>query len=123
MKCDRVWPCSSCKKRGCAAICPDGTLKGGTMSRSALVSNTSALLSRIDQLENTIKNQGGIVPPPSQPLISSAASAFNSPPPLPQHHNTDEDFAESFGALTLGKAGQARYIGPSAGSEWLQNVS
>lgn len=121
LKCDRVWPCSSCKKRGCAAICPEGTLKGGTMSRNALVSNTASLLSRIEQLENALKNVGEIVPPPTEPIISSAAYAFNSPPPLQEQSFQEEDFAESFGSLTLGISGQARYVGPSAGSEWLQN--
>ncbi|TIA85374.1 hypothetical protein E3P99_04014 [Wallemia hederae] len=121
LKCDREFPCSSCKKRGCAAICPEGTLKGGTMSRTALVSNTASLLSRIEQLETALKNVGEIVPPPTEPIISSAAYAFNSPPPLQEQTFHEEDFAESFGSLTLGISGQARYIGPSAGSEWLQN--
>ncbi|TIA79246.1 hypothetical protein E3P89_03431 [Wallemia ichthyophaga] len=121
LKCDREWPCTSCKKRGCAAICPDGTLKGGTMSRTALVSNTASLLTRIDQLESALKNAGEIVPPPTEPIISSAAYAFNSPPPLQEQTFHEEDFAESFGSLTLGISGQARYVGPSAGSEWLQN--
>lgn len=93
------------------------------MSRNALVSNTASLLSRIEQLENALKNVGEIVPPPTEPIISSAAYAFNSPPPLQEQSFQEEDFAESFGSLTLGISGQARYVGPSAGSEWLQNVS
>ena len=24
LKCDRVWPCTPCQRRGCSAICPDG---------------------------------------------------------------------------------------------------
>ncbi|TIC02166.1 FACT complex subunit SPT16 [Wallemia mellicola] len=75
----------------------------------------------IEQLENALKNVGEIVPPPTEPIISSAAYAFNSPPPLQEQSFQEEDFAESFGSLTLGISGQARYVGPSAGSEWLQN--
>lgn len=33
-QCDRVFPCQSCCKRGCAEICPDGALTGGKGSRS-----------------------------------------------------------------------------------------
>lgn len=129
LKCDRQWPCSSCKRRGCAAICPDGTMKGATMSRQALVDNTSNLLSRIEQLEKSISTQGGVIPEAPTKLITSATAVFNSPdfteaanaiqPPIETH---DEDFAESFGALTVTKEG-SRYVGPSAGSEWLQNDS
>lgn len=32
-QCDRVFPCQSCCKRGCAEICPDGSLTGGKGSR------------------------------------------------------------------------------------------
>jgi len=24
LKCDRVWPCTPCQRRGCSVICPDG---------------------------------------------------------------------------------------------------
>lgn len=34
LQCDRVFPCQSCCKRGCAEICPDGALTGGKGSRS-----------------------------------------------------------------------------------------
>lgn len=33
LQCDRVFPCQSCCKRGCAEICPDGALTGGKGSR------------------------------------------------------------------------------------------
>lgn len=32
-QCDRVFPCQSCCKRGCAEICPEGALTGGKGSR------------------------------------------------------------------------------------------
>lgn len=99
------------------------------MSRQALVDNTSNLLSRIDQLESSIRSQGGIVPHPATKLIDNAIAVFNSPEssyPATTHNGFEthqEDFAESFGALTVSKEGQSRYVGPSAGSEWLQNES
>ncbi|EOQ98759.1 hypothetical protein J056_002869 [Wallemia ichthyophaga EXF-994] len=130
LKCDRQWPCNQCRRRGCSAICPDGTMKGATMSRQALVDNTSNLLSRIDQLESSIRSQGGIVPHPATELICNATAVFNSPNssayPTTTHNGFEthqEDFAESFGALTVSREGQSRYVGPSAGSEWLQNES
>ena len=29
LKCDKTVPCSSCKRRGCASICPNGSLATG----------------------------------------------------------------------------------------------
>jgi len=36
---------------------------------------------------------------------------------------SDEDDAHGRGTLTIGEDGRARYIGPTGGSEWLQEVS
>lgn len=33
LKCDKTVPCSSCKRRGCASICPNGSLTTGQGTR------------------------------------------------------------------------------------------
>ena len=77
----------------------------------------------MQQLESVIVNNGGIVPSPTQPIISSPNEAFSSPPPLNnQYQSVQEDFTDSFGSLNLSDSCRAKYVGPSAGSEWLQNV-
>lgn len=38
LKCDKTVPCSSCKRRGCASICPNGSLTTGQGTRSVSLS-------------------------------------------------------------------------------------
>ncbi|CAD6563598.1 MAG: hypothetical protein TREMPRED_000005 [Tremellales sp. Tagirdzhanova-0007] len=49
-KCDRVFPCSNCRRRGCALVCPDGDLSCMQGKRLVLAS-TEQLHDRIAQLE------------------------------------------------------------------------
>ncbi|KAI0032310.1 hypothetical protein K488DRAFT_50178 [Vararia minispora EC-137] len=51
LKCDRSFPCQSCIRRGCAAICPDGVSAPFPPTRSA--SRSSWLLHR-----NLDRNEG-----------------------------------------------------------------
>ena len=41
LKCDKTVPCSSCKRRGCASICPNGSLTTGQGTRCVPVSVSS----------------------------------------------------------------------------------
>ncbi|KAG1776189.1 hypothetical protein EV702DRAFT_1110986 [Suillus placidus] len=52
--CDRVFPCQSCSKRGCAEICPDGALTSGKGSRFILA-NTEQLHAKIIQMSDRIR--------------------------------------------------------------------
>ncbi|KAI0761926.1 hypothetical protein BD413DRAFT_219631 [Trametes elegans] len=54
LKCDRVFPCQSCCKRGCAEICPDGALTGGKGSRFILA-NTEQLHDKIKAMSSRIR--------------------------------------------------------------------
>ncbi|KAI0670752.1 hypothetical protein C8Q78DRAFT_809999 [Trametes maxima] len=53
-QCDRVFPCQSCCKRGCAEICPDGSLTGGKGSRFILA-NTEQLHEKIKAMSGRIR--------------------------------------------------------------------
>ncbi|KAF8133962.1 hypothetical protein EV363DRAFT_1161363 [Boletus edulis] len=53
-QCDRVFPCQSCSKRGCAEICPDGALTSGKGSRFILA-NTEQLHAKIIQMSDRIR--------------------------------------------------------------------
>ncbi|KAL6303466.1 hypothetical protein BKA93DRAFT_734813 [Sparassis latifolia] len=53
--CDRVFPCQSCCKRGCAEICPEGSLTGGKGSRFILA-NTEQLHEKIKAMSERIRN-------------------------------------------------------------------
>ncbi|KAJ7643980.1 hypothetical protein FB45DRAFT_285047 [Roridomyces roridus] len=54
LKCDRVFPCQSCCKRGCAEICPEGALQSGRGSRFILA-NTEQLHEKIAQLSDRVR--------------------------------------------------------------------
>ena len=43
LKCDKTVPCSSCKRRGCASICPNGSLTTGQGTRCVAVRGLCAL--------------------------------------------------------------------------------
>ncbi|KII86663.1 hypothetical protein PLICRDRAFT_163895 [Plicaturopsis crispa FD-325 SS-3] len=75
LKCDRVFPCKSCTKRGCAEICPQGALTSGKGSRFILA-NTEQLHAKIIQMSDRIRNLEEAVkdlyaprPPESHPLL------------------------------------------------------
>ncbi|KAL0961374.1 hypothetical protein HGRIS_006329 [Hohenbuehelia grisea] len=54
LKCDRIFPCQSCCKRGCAEICPEGALTSGRGSRFILA-NTEHLHEKITQLQERVR--------------------------------------------------------------------
>ncbi|WVQ83747.1 hypothetical protein IAT38_005891 [Cryptococcus sp. DSM 104549] len=53
------------------------------------------------------------IPPPQLPPISSFSSGPHGQPGSAVEH--------SHGTLVLGKSGRSRYLGPTAGTEWLKN--
>jgi hypothetical protein len=53
-RCDRQWPCKSCICRGCASICPDGTLTQGVGGRFIL-SGSEQLHKKIREMGDRIK--------------------------------------------------------------------
>ncbi|KAH8114646.1 hypothetical protein DFH11DRAFT_1483121, partial [Phellopilus nigrolimitatus] len=55
LKCDRIFPCQSCVKRGCGGICPEGSLVSGRGSRYILA-NTEQLHEKILQMSDRIRD-------------------------------------------------------------------
>ncbi|KAJ7162912.1 fungal-specific transcription factor domain-containing protein [Mycena filopes] len=99
LRCDRVFPCSSCIRRGCANLCPTGTLekgKRGFLKRleqslpahhhngdtdspqphhsevAMFVARDTAMTKRIQELEAALVHAGISIPGPS---------GLNAPPP------------------------------------------
>ncbi|KAJ3711145.1 fungal-specific transcription factor domain-containing protein [Lentinula raphanica] len=76
LKCSRVFPCTGCVKKGCAAICPDGHLTTGKGNRFVLA-NTNELQEKIEvltkrarALEDALAKSHNIVSPQPHPLLS-----------------------------------------------------
>ncbi|ORY31844.1 hypothetical protein BCR39DRAFT_465430 [Naematelia encephala] len=77
-KCDRVFPCSNCRRRGCALVCPDGDLSCMQGKRLVLAS-TEQLHERIAQLESA--------------LVKAHSSSHSGPHPLLAAEYLDGGFA------------------------------
>ncbi|KAG7088273.1 hypothetical protein E1B28_012287 [Marasmius oreades] len=74
LKCDRVFPCQSCRKRGCSDICPEGALTSGRGSRFILA-NTEQLHAKILQLSDRVRQL-------EDGLQTLQSNQFSEPHPL-----------------------------------------
>ncbi|KAF8172439.1 fungal-specific transcription factor domain-containing protein [Pholiota molesta] len=133
IKCDKQIPCQSCQRRGCAALCPNGSLATGQGTRFVLAA-TEHLHRRIANLSGRIR------------LLEDALAllhAKHSTEPHPLLHEdliqTDErdgevegggedvagpvaqsgDVLDAFGTLSISEHGISRFFGPTGGSESL----
>ncbi|KAF9453099.1 hypothetical protein P691DRAFT_801957 [Macrolepiota fuliginosa MF-IS2] len=79
LKCDRNFPCASCKKRGCAEICPDGVLVSGKGTRFILA-NTEQLHAKIQEMSDRIRNLEDAVQKtdPDSSLLASGLLSIKS---------------------------------------------
>ncbi|KAL4076862.1 fungal-specific transcription factor domain-containing protein [Scleroderma yunnanense] len=138
LKCDKTVPCSSCKRRGCSAICPNGDLATGQGTRFVLADTEtlhqkiSQMSDRIRQLEDALAILQSIVSPGEQhPLLSRDLVAVKSIVDLHvakdddkasrrcEKANEDSQYIQAFGTLALRNDGAATFYGPSAGPESL----
>ncbi|OCB83976.1 hypothetical protein A7U60_g8647 [Sanghuangporus baumii] len=130
-------PCENCTKRGCAVICPDGTLTTGRHNRMIL-SNTEelhdkidSLLERIRILEDALKTLQASVSSEPHPLLTapttdSILSTIHVYPVRddraahrPSTAEDEEDILDSFGTLSVGSDGETSYLGQTARADYL----
>ncbi|KIJ16385.1 hypothetical protein PAXINDRAFT_75585 [Paxillus involutus ATCC 200175] len=136
LKCDKTVPCSSCKRRGCSAICPNGALITGQGTRFVLADTEklhekiSLMSDRIRQLEDALAAmQSSVSSGEPHPLlhrellgiksIIDLHAAVEGGEATKNNDDVDNDsqYIESFGTLALRDDGAATFYGPSAGSE------
>ncbi|KAH8814793.1 fungal-specific transcription factor domain-containing protein [Flagelloscypha sp. PMI_526] len=133
LKCDRKTPCSSCTRRGCATICPYGTLEPSHQRGRMIVSDSSPLHQQIDTLGQRIKDleeavaafspQSALLQPhllkikfPPAPFELPNASI---PPKAEPEEPESVNVVEMFGSLSIGDEGESKYFGSSAAIETL----
>ncbi|TFK28831.1 hypothetical protein FA15DRAFT_664908 [Coprinopsis marcescibilis] len=136
LKCDKKIPCSSCTRRGCAPICPNGSLATGQGARSHLADTAQLqakiveMRHRIRQLEEEVALFQSSVSEQPHPLLRedllTIKDGFGKPvstnvkelssAPLEREVDTT---TTAFGTLTIGEQGEGKYFGPSAGAEAL----
>ncbi|EKM50390.1 uncharacterized protein PHACADRAFT_263672 [Phanerochaete carnosa HHB-10118-sp] len=139
LRCDRAIPCGSCVKRGCAAICPDGSLTTGKGNRATrfVLASTQDLHEKIHELSNRVRElEDGLRASHSQhsnethPLLSEDLLRIKAP--LQRENlssttngNSDEpggDVVDSFGSLSISDSGRTNYFGQATSSFYfLQN--
>lgn len=138
LRCDRKVPCETCVKRGCAAICPSGSLTAGKGNRLVLANTEelhnkievmSARIRELEEALRTVHPEGSVLP---HPLLSDAITVISSDSPesssssnfaerQPQTSNkADADSViDAFGTLTIGTRGETIFMGGTARSEYL----
>ncbi|KAI0820381.1 fungal-specific transcription factor domain-containing protein [Trametes gibbosa] len=133
LRCDRAIPCGSCVKRGCAAICPDGSLTTGKGNRFVLASTQdlhekiNQLANRVRDLEDALRASHALHSMESHPLLSEDLLRIKAPIQRENLINTgatnghpDEqgaDVVDSFGSLSISESGRTNYFG-QATSSW-----
>ncbi|KAK0457651.1 uncharacterized protein EV420DRAFT_1546715 [Desarmillaria tabescens] len=112
LRCDRVFPCQSCIRRGCAGICPDVIMAHA----EKLAEEVKVLTARIHDLEDALSSRDGA----SHPLLQGRD---------PQRDEIDalyekglQEVSDAIGSLAIGSDGQAKYYGETAGSEYLGSL-
>ncbi|KAG1831964.1 hypothetical protein DFJ58DRAFT_719530 [Suillus subalutaceus] len=129
-------PCETCVKRGCAGICPSGSLTAGKGNRLVLA-NTEELHNKIEvmsvrirELEETLRQMHSEASDLPHPLLSDTITAISNDSPesssssdfperRPQSSNkADADSViDAFGTLTIGTRGETIFMGGTARSE------
>ncbi|KAI6112557.1 fungal-specific transcription factor domain-containing protein [Pisolithus sp. B1] len=92
IKCDKQIPCQSCQRRGCAALCPNGSLSTGQGTRFVLAA-TEHLHLRMAKMSERIRQ------------LEGALSVESTP-----------ELLEAFGTLSISNSGASRFFGPTGGS-------
>ncbi|RDB22452.1 putative transcriptional regulatory protein C1F7.11c [Hypsizygus marmoreus] len=132
LKCDKKLPCSSCTRRGCPSICPNGSLSTGQGTRFVLADTTqlhakiAEMGQRIRQLEDALAIFQSGVSSETHPLLQDQFLAIKFGPDKGPALEREEpsrdnslDSIDALGTLTIGDHGQVKYFGRSAGSEAL----
>ncbi|KAI0349656.1 hypothetical protein OH77DRAFT_1499462 [Trametes cingulata] len=125
-RCSRVFPCASCVKKGCAAICPDGSLTTGKGNRFVLA-NTEALhdkitilANRVRSLEDALEEVQSSVSSQPHPLLTDELRALKRPlereTPEEQAQEQEQETVESInvGSLSITESGHTKFYGGMA---------
>ncbi|KAK4686463.1 hypothetical protein P7C73_g3669, partial [Tremellales sp. Uapishka_1] len=105
-KCDRQFPCSNCRRRGCALVCPDGDLSCMQGKRLVLAS-TEQLHERISLLETALFQSHSKLTPEHHPLLAPeyldggfASVSHTTSPPVDRSLSSPKD-RSSVSSVTL----------------------
>lgn len=141
LKCDKTIPCSSCQRRGCSQICPNGSLVTGQGTRFVLADTEklhdkiNTMSDRIRQLEDALSLLQSTISHEQHPLLQKDLlqiksilelhGAFNGDSGKSKTQKQEEEidaesqYIDAFGTLAIRDDGATTFYGRSAGSESL----
>ncbi|KAF6750634.1 fungal-specific transcription factor domain-containing protein [Ephemerocybe angulata] len=135
IKCDKQIPCQSCQRRGCTALCPNGSLSTGQGTRFVLAATEhlhkriSKLSNRVRQLEDALATLQAKHSSEPHPLLhadlisaSQPSNEWNEDVTMDVGDDYDEpagdkEVIDAFGTLSISQHGVSRFFGPTGGSE------
>ncbi|KAF8196689.1 fungal-specific transcription factor domain-containing protein [Mycena galopus ATCC 62051] len=134
LKCTRIFPCSNCVKKGCAAICPDGSLTTGKGNRFVLADTEvlhdkiGELSTRVRQLEDSLAQSHSLHSLQPHPLLTAELLKIKRPlererldipkEQKPDPANTNEG-VDAMGSLSISEGGRSTFFGQAANSWYL----
>ncbi|KAI0046045.1 hypothetical protein FA95DRAFT_1520813 [Auriscalpium vulgare] len=132
IKCDKQIPCQSCQRRGCAALCPNGSLATGQGTRFVIAATEhlhrriARMSDRIRQLEDALSVLQASHSKEPHPILQDAFLAIDNEPEPDPGQEADSDDGElsteainAFGTMSISDHGTSRFFGPTGGSEGL----
>ncbi|KIM36145.1 hypothetical protein M413DRAFT_78578 [Hebeloma cylindrosporum] len=129
VRCDRTIPCSTCVKRGCGALCPNGTIPPGEGSRFVLAA-TDHLRHKMLRMESRMRSLEDVI------AIIHSSESDQPHPLLESREEIEEEEVDSAeeeapqspparrdarGTLWTDGQGGSLFFGPSGGSEKIPN--
>ncbi|KXN89389.1 hypothetical protein AN958_05762 [Leucoagaricus sp. SymC.cos] len=133
LKCSRVFPCSNCVKKGCSAICPEGSLTTGKGNRFVLA-NTEALHEKINDLairirslEDALADSHNRFSDQAHPLLSDELLQIKRPlerermdvTTVKEEKTEQSDSIDAMGSLSISQDGRSTFFGTTANSWYL----
>ncbi|KAJ4489995.1 hypothetical protein J3R30DRAFT_16350 [Lentinula aciculospora] len=129
IKCDRLVPCSTCVKRGCQTLCPNGTIPPGQGSRFVLAATDhlhrklAKFEARMRSLEDALIIAQTAYNVEPHPLLSVLEDAHTDTQALKAISRTTENEGDVLpdvsGSLHVNGSGINRFFGPSGAPESL----
>ncbi|KAG1774346.1 fungal-specific transcription factor domain-containing protein [Suillus placidus] len=132
IKCDKQIPCQSCQRRGCAALCPNGSLATGQGTRFVLaatehlhrqIANMSGRIRHLEDALGLLQSQHSAE---SHPLLrddlrgadqKDEFSSIAQPGDNAAGPSNPPEILDAFGTLSITDHGVSRFFGPTGGSE------
>ncbi|KAJ6588378.1 hypothetical protein B0H19DRAFT_922527 [Mycena capillaripes] len=134
IRCDKTVPCSTCVKRGCGALCPNGTIPPGEGSRFVLAAtdHLHQKLTRMEARMHALEDALAILhdsekphpllnlqdseddddEPPEESTLNLKAKAVSEEP-----SQEESTLVDALGSLHIDGEGASRFFGPSGGAE------